>query len=94
VSNEEKPLPKAGNPLKAGKNDPPPLFLLPLGPRLAPKKSSKGSSTKQKTIFKTSVLPSNRGIWTMTLITCFSLVSPELARQLEQVIAVGAFQLK
>jgi len=49
VSNEGKAFPKAGNPPKADKNDPPALLLLPLGPRLPPKKSSKGSSTKQKT---------------------------------------------
>lgn len=57
MSNEGKALPKAGNPLKAEKKDPPPLLLLPLGPRLPPNKSSKGSSTKQQTTFNKSVLP-------------------------------------
>jgi len=33
------------------------------------------------------------GIWTMPLMACFSLVSPELVRQLDWMIIVGPFQL-
>jgi len=34
------------------------------------------------------------GIWTTPLTTCFNLVSPEVVRQLDQLIVVGPFQLK
>ena len=35
-----------------------------------------------------------RGIWTMPLITCFNLVSPEVVRQLDYKVVVDPFQLK
>lgn len=44
VSKDGNPPPKAGNPVKAEKNEVVPRFLLPRGPRRVPKKSSNGSS--------------------------------------------------
>lgn len=44
ASKDGNPPPKAGNPVKAEKNEVAPRFLLPRGPRRVPKKSSNGSS--------------------------------------------------